>query len=266
MARLTAPDSWLSLVGRVPIDQGEHRVGGASDSDIVLPTPSAPANIGRLVVRDTQVHFTPNADAHVSLLARDHKETQSLAPGVTVALRTDHDGAPDKLVIGTLTLEVAAHASGMFVRMRDPESATRREFAGIDHYAIDPKWRVVAKLDRYDPPKPVELGYETGATQHYTSPGMAVFEIDGVTHRVEPVFDGDRPRLYLVFWDPTARDTTYGAGRFLYAPLPAGDRVLLDFNQAFSPPCAFTPFAACPLAPTQNRLSARVEAGEKSAH
>jgi uncharacterized protein (DUF1684 family) len=83
---------------------------------------------------------------------------------------------------------------------------------------------------------------------------------------VDPVLDGDGARLYLVFWDPTGRDTTYGAGRFLYAPLPEGDRVLLDFNQAFSPPCAFTPYAACPLAPTQNRLAIRVEAGEKSPH
>jgi uncharacterized protein (DUF1684 family) len=70
--------------------------------------------------------------------------------------------------------------------------------------------------------------------------------------------------LYLLFWDQTGRDTTYGAGRFLYAPLPEGDHVLLDFNQAFSPPCAFTPYSACPLAPAQNRLAVRVEAGEKS--
>jgi uncharacterized protein (DUF1684 family) len=154
----------------------------------------------------------------------------------------------------------------MIVRARDPESETRREFAGIQHFPVHPKWRVVARFERYEPPKEIDLGYEAGASEVHLSPGAAVFEIDGVACRLDPVFDAGNKRLYLVFWDPTGRDSTYGAGRFLYAPLPEGDRVLLDFNQAFSPPCAFTPYAACPLAPAQNRLRVRVEAGEKSPH
>jgi len=154
----------------------------------------------------------------------------------------------------------------MFLRVRDPESRARRDFVPPAHYPVDPKWRVVARLEPYASPKPIDLDYEAGSTQHYLSPGAAVFEIDGVPCRLDPVYDGERKRLFLVFWDLTARDSTYGAGRFLYAPLPAGDRVLLDFNQAFSPPCAFTPYSACPVAPAQNRLPLRVEAGEKSAH
>jgi hypothetical protein len=134
---------------------------------------------------------------------------------------------------------------------------------GIEHFPIDPRWRVVARLERYEPAKPVDLGYLGGAAGRYLSPGVAVFEVDGVPCRIDPVLDESGGRLYVVFWDPTARDATYGAGRFLYAPLPEGDRVLLDFNQAFSPPCAFTPHAACPLAPAQNRLPIRVEAGER---
>jgi uncharacterized protein (DUF1684 family) len=110
------------------------------------------------------------------------------------------------------------------------------------------------------------MAREGGASERYESPGDAVFEIDGTSHRVTPVFLKDRTRLYLVFRDETAGDTSYGAGRFLYAPLPEGGHVLLDFNQAFSPPCAFTPYAACPLAPLQNRLPARIEAGEKYRH
>ncbi|HEX2678130.1 MAG TPA: DUF1684 domain-containing protein, partial [Polyangiales bacterium] len=208
--------------------------------------------------------FTPAAGVAIAL-RRAGEAPQELQAGTAILLRTDRDGAPDKLALGALTMEVTDRESGVFVRVRDPDSPTRREFAGIEHYPIDPKWRVVAKLERYEPAKPIDLGYEAGSTQHYTSPGAAVFEIDGKTYRVDPVLDGDH-RLYLVFWDLTGRDTTYGAGRFLYAPLPQGDRVLLDFNLAFSPPCAFTPYAACPLAPAQNRLQVRVEAGEKSAH
>jgi hypothetical protein len=261
LARLTAPDGWLSLVGRAPLAQGRNRAGAADGCDIELPSNKAPADVGSFELDGTIVRFTPAKG--VTLELRTSTGTRPLMPGVAVSLRTDRDGMPDKLVLGTLTLEVNERESGFFVRARDPDSPTRRGFAGIEHYPIDPKWRVVAKIERYAPPKVIDLGYDGGSTQRYVSPGAAVFEIDGLTHRVDPVLDGDR-RLYLVFWDPTARDTTYGAGRFLYAPLPESDRVLLDFNQAFSPPCAFTPYAACPLAPSQNRLSVRVEAGEKS--
>lgn len=264
LARLTAPDSWLSLIGRVPLEQGRTTAGAAEGCGIALPADKAPSDVGSFEREGTVVRFEPAAGVAISL--QRGTDVEPLAPGVAVALRTDRDGSPDKLVHGALTLEVTERESGLFVRVRDPDNPSRRDFPGIEHYPIDPKWRVVATLERYDPPRPVDFGYEGGSTQHYSSPGAARFEIDGITYRVDPVFDESRPRLYLVFWDQTARDTTYGAGRFLYAPLPEGDRVLLDFNQAFSPPCAFTPYAACPLAPPQNRLPVRVEAGEKSPH
>jgi uncharacterized protein (DUF1684 family) len=236
--------------------------GAASGCDVQLPPGKAPDTLGTFVLDAARVSFTPAAGASVAL--RTSAGAVPLTPGVSTPLRTDREGPPDKLVLGALTLEVTQRESGFFVRVRDPDADSRRAFPGIDHYPLDPKWRVVARLERYEPHKAVDLGYEGGTTQHYVSPGAAVFDVEGVTCRVDPVLDGDR--LYLLFWDPTARDSTYGAGRFLYAPLPQGDRVLLDFNQAFSPPCAFTPYAACPLAPMQNRLKVRVEAGERHRH
>jgi uncharacterized protein (DUF1684 family) len=264
LARLTAADGWLSLVARVPLDEGVTRVGGAPESGVALPADKAPADVGSFRREGATVTFTPTAGVALTLQGR--AGPQALTPGVAVGVATDRDGPADRLELGALTMEVVERPDGIFVRVRDPETPNRRDFAGIDHFPIDPKWRVVAKLERYEPPRPIDLGYETGSVERYFSPGAAAFEVDGVSCRVDPVFDGDRGRLYLVFWDPTARDSTYGAGRFLYAPLPDGDRVLLDFNQAFSPPCAFTPYAACPLAPAQNRLPIRVEAGEKSLH
>jgi uncharacterized protein (DUF1684 family) len=259
LARLTAPDSWLSLIGRFPLEQGKSSAGAADGCDVQLPGGKAPSALGTFERNGASVSFTPAAGVNVTLRASARSEL--LTPGVAVALRTDRHGDPDMLVLGAITLEVTQRESGFFVRVRDPDSSIRRAFAGIDHYPIDLKWRVVAKLERYEPHKEVDLGHEAGTSQRYASPGAAVFEIEGIAYRVDPVLDGNR--LYLMFWDATARDSTYGAGRFLYAPLPRGDRVLLDFNQAFSPPCAFTPYAACPLAPMQNRLMLRVEAGEK---
>jgi uncharacterized protein (DUF1684 family) len=265
LARLTAPEGWLSLVGRFSLEGGASRAGGSDDCEIPLPPDRAPASVGVFQRAGGEVTFTPAPGVAIALRGRDG--TRPLASGVAARVRTDRDGPPDKLALGALTLEITDRESGMFVRVRDPESAARRDFTDIDQYPIDPKWRVVARFEPYARPKVMDLDYEAGTTQRYVSPGAALFEIDGVPCRVDPVYEDDqRNRLYLVFWDPTARDSTYGAGRFLYAPLPTGDRVLLDFNLAFSPPCAFTPYSACPVAPPQNRLQVRVEAGEKSAH
>jgi uncharacterized protein (DUF1684 family) len=265
LARLIAPDGWLSLVNRVPLEEGDSRVGGAEDAAVALPAGKVPDAVGTFRRAGGAVTFTPAPGVEISFCPREGG-ARVLPADVAVPVRTDRDGASDKLALGAVTFEVVDRPGGLYARVRDPDNPTRRDFPGIQHFPIDPKWRVVAKLERYEPPKPLDLGYEAGSTERYLSPGAAVFEIDGVPCRVDPVFDGDRGRLYLVFWDPTGRDSTYGAGRFLYAPLPEGDRVLLDFNQAFSPPCAFTPYAACPLAPPQNRLPVRVEAGEKSPH
>lgn len=264
LARLTASDSWLSLVGRFALGQGRSSVGADAEADIVLPAERAPLAVGSFERDGALVRFTPAPDVSLSLHGR--RGIEPLVAGVPVDVQTDRDGPIEKLALGELTLEITEQPAGMFVRVRDPNSPTRRDFAGIDYYPIDPKWRVVARLERYEPSRSIELGYEGGSTEVSESPGAAVFEVDGVSYRLEPAFINNRGRLYLVFRDETARDATYGAGRFLYAPLPEGDRVLLDFNQAFSPPCAFTAYAACPMAPLQNRIPVRIEAGEKHRH
>ncbi len=263
--RLTEADSWLSLIGKHWLTDGETSVGSDPTCGIVLPADRVPPRLGAfaLVVFEDKrtVRFEPTAG--VALTLRDGlSATQRPLDGVTT-LRTDALGSPDRLQLGSITLEVMERAGEFAVRTRDSESPARRDFPGIDYFPIDPSWRVVAKLERYEPEKMIELAYETGTSEAQRCPGAAIFERSGVTYRVDPVLDGSRPRLFLLFWDLTCRDESYGASRFLYAPLPKGDRVVLDFNQAFSPPCAFTPYAACPLPPFQNRLALRIEAGEK---
>jgi uncharacterized protein (DUF1684 family) len=151
----------------------------------------------------------------------------------------------------------------MAIRVRDSNSAARLNFPGISAFAVDPSWRIVAGFEAFSEEREVILDDSEGQPQRYLAPGMAVFEKVGVTSRLLPVFETDRKRLFLLFGDRTNRDETYGAGRFLYAPPPEGGRILLDFNKAFNPPCAFTPYAVCPLPPADNRLALRVEAGEK---
>ncbi|HEX4353896.1 MAG TPA: DUF1684 domain-containing protein [Polyangiales bacterium] len=261
LARLTTKDGWLSLIGRFDLPPGESAVGSDPSCAIQLPARETPLQLGRFVREQRRVQFVPGLLAEVGVRRATTHTSEPLSGPIDVT--SDAEGEPDVIVFGTLSLEVMQRGDSFAVRVRDSESDALRSFAGIDHYPIDPAWRVRARLVPYTPEKRIDLLYESGDPQSYRSPGAAIFESDGVEYRIDPVFDGPRPRLYVLFGDRTNRDESYGAGRFLYAPLPEDGHVILDFNQAFNPPCAFTPFAVCPLPPPQNRLALRIEAGEK---
>jgi uncharacterized protein (DUF1684 family) len=262
--RLQAPDGWLSLVGKTFLErEGEYRVGSQPDADVLLPEGSV-AEFGALIRRGERVYFQASPKVSVGILRAG--QTAPEAVGGELELTSDQRGPADRLVLDTLTLEIMRRGDSFAARVRDTQSQARRHFSGIDYFSIRPEWRVSARLLPYTPERRIELLYETGSTEAYDSPGAAVFTRDGVEYRLDPVFEQDRSRLYILFGDLSNRDSSYGAGRFLYAPLPHDGQVVLDFNQAFSPPCAFTPFATCPIVPAQNRLSLRVEAGEKRPH
>ncbi|HET6332802.1 MAG TPA: DUF1684 domain-containing protein [Polyangiales bacterium] len=261
LTRLTAPDGWLSLIGktflepRVPLAIGS----AAADGGISLPA-GAPAELGTVELQAKSVRFTPAGQTVVRIKRAGIPQPEPLTGAVE--LTSDARGPSDRLFYGDLVLDVMERGDQFAVRVRDVSRA-HPEFAAIEYFPIDPAWRLTAKLEPYQPEKAIDLVYESGTEQAYYSPGALVFEKDGVEHRLDPVFESDRKRLWIVFADPTNRDSSYGAGRFLYAALPKDGQVTLDFNQAFSPPCAFSPFVACPLPPFQNRLKVRVEAGEK---
>ena len=222
--RLVADDGFLSILTKVPLAEG------------------------------------PNAIEHGGVTAFFEEGAVRLeaGPGPTPVL-----AGKEVWTLGTMRFEVLRRGSETYLRVKDRESARLRAFAGIDYFPIDPAWRVVARLEPYAPNKPIELDYEEGQQEAYESPGRAVFEVGGVAVSLDPVLDQGTPRLYVLFRDETSKDATYGAGRFLYAPLPTDGKVILDFNQAFNPPCAFNEHVSCPIVPRQNRLGVRIEAGEK---
>lgn len=261
LTRLTAPDGWLSLIGKTFLEpQTPVAIGSAAaDGGIALP-PGAPARLGTVELQANSVRFVPAADVVVRIQRGMKAQPEPLTG--PIELTSDARGTADRLLYGELVLDVMERGEQFAVRVRDTSRA-HPELAGIEYFPLDPSWRVTAKLEPYEPEKIIPLVYDGGVEQPFASPGALVFERDGVTLRLDPVFESDRKRLWIVFADPTNRDSSYGAGRFLYAPLPQDGQTILDFNQAFSPPCAFSPFVACPLPPFQNRLKVRVEAGEK---
>jgi uncharacterized protein (DUF1684 family) len=257
LARLTGERGWLTLIGKVWLAEGRHTLGSDAGSDIVLPEGRAPERLGTLSVAAGTVRLDVEKDAQV--FARGQRVH-------AIELRSDALEQPDEVTVGTLSLQLVQRGEAFALRIRDTESAARQSFPGIPTYAVDPAFRLVAHLEPFAVAKEMAIEDGDGRLQTYLCPGVAHFEKDGRRASLLPLLDRGEERLFVLFRDLTSRDETYGAGRFLYAPPPDDGRLLLDFNKAFNPPCAFTPYAVCPLPPPENELPLRIEAGEKRPH
>jgi uncharacterized protein (DUF1684 family) len=152
------------------------------------------------------------------------------------------------------------------IRPRHPDHVARTRYDGTPTYPPSIDWVTHGTFIPYDPPRSVKVGASVEGLEHvYESPGEVAFDIGGGHHRLIAFNDGDPGELFFVFTDLTAGSETYAACRFLSAKVANdSDEVLLDFNRATNPPCAYTDFATCPLPPSSNHLSLRVEAGENA--
>lgn len=252
--RLKADGGWLTVTGLFWLKDGVNSFGTAPANDIVLP-PGAPARAGVFELRQGRVtvRLQPSVTAAVGG-----------EPFVSRDLKTDRDGTPDVLTIGRLTMHVIQRGQRFGIRLKDLDSAARRGFSGLTWFPVDESYRVNARFVPYAPPRPLSVPNILGEIEEMRSPGYAVFTIEGKEVRLEPVLEtAGAQELFFIFRDLTSGKETYPAGRFLYSSLPRDGMVVLDFNKAYNPPCAFTRFATCPLPPKGNRLEVRVGAGEK---
>jgi uncharacterized protein (DUF1684 family) len=179
-------------------------------------------------------------------------------------LAADTTGEPTILDLGDLQFFVIERGGRFGLRIRDRNHPARFDFPGIDRFPVDPAWRLTARLETFEPPRTIKIPNVLGQLTPRESPGAAVFEVAGVTYRLDALA-GPEGKLYLIFADQTSGRESYGGGRFLYSePVAEDGTVVLDFNKAYNPPCAFTDYATCPLPPRQNKLAVRIEAGEKT--
>jgi len=255
-AELKADDGWLTVVGLHWLKDGENRVGSKAGVEVPLPS-SVPERVGAIVVQNGKPRFKPAAGVAVTINGKPAQETN---------LRTDAEMPYDVAAIGRVKFYVIKREDKLGVRVKDNDSAARRQFTGMRWYPIDPSWRIQAKFVPWTTPHTLSFDTLAGVRERDESPGYVVFHRDGKEFRLEPVID-DR-QLWFVIRDETSGKSTYSASRFLYAELPKGGPrqggpVELDFNKAENPPCVFTNFATCPLSPPQNRLSVAVTAGEQ---
>jgi uncharacterized protein (DUF1684 family) len=257
LERLRQPDGWLTLVGLFWLEEGENTFGSAEGNDLEFPAPAPPrAGVFRL------------EGGTVTLIPADSTPEESVItvdgePAGERELATDASGEPTILALDSLRFYIVDREGQMGVRVRDHASPLLANFQGIERFPVDPAYRFEARFEPYEPPKPVEIPNVLGGTFKDSSPGAVVFEHEGETFRLDATGDPEK-ELFIVFGDSTNARETYGGGRFLYTEAPEDGRVVVDFNRAYNPPCAFTPYATCPLPPPQNKLKVALRAGEKT--
>ncbi len=253
---IAGPDGWSTVAGLVWLDSATYTIGSAATSAIALPVGHAAARVGTISVQDSLVRFAVADGATV------------LADSVrvdTITLTSDKGARPTVLRTGSVTLRLIERGGRRAVRVKDSSYVLRTDFKGLDYFALDTALRVTARLIPHATPRTVRILNVIGQTEEYRSPGTLEFTIAGKPYRITATYEGrDTTQYFLIFRDSTSRTTTYPAGRFMYAAhVDAAGTTVVDFNRAYNPPCAFTPFATCPLPPAENTLPIALVAGEK---
>ena len=258
LEKLLREESWTSLVGLHWLDPAvATRIGSNTDNEVVIA--GLPERFG--VIRHDEGRWllapAPGVEARV-----DGAELANEMP----ILSRDNDAAARAPTVeaGRIRFVLIERAGRVGIRVWDTQAPTRVDFPGIEMFPADPDWQVEARWQAHEPLRTIDIATVIGTVEPMPNPGAAVFERDGHEFRLEALREHGSDELFFIFADRTSGATTYGAGRYLYTPLPAGAAVTLDFNRAFNPPCAFSSFATCPLPPPENRLDLRVTAGEKA--
>jgi hypothetical protein len=244
---------WVTIAGLHPLKEGANTVGSARTNDIVL-SPSLPATLGRFTHHEKVVRFEPAPDAPV--LLNGQRVTQP------IELRDDQGGKPDELVVGDVRLVVHVSGATRSLRVRDPGGPLAKGFLGFTWFPIDLQYRVVGRFIKDPQPQRVKVPNTYGEIDEYMTEGVIEFRLLGQTLRLRP-FTTRPKRFYIVFKDASSGQETYAAARFLYADLLDDGTTVLDFNQAYNPPCAFNPYTTCPIPLRENRLPLKILAGEK---
>lgn len=254
---LVAPDGWTSLTGLHWIAPGAHYIGSSAGNGIKLSM--GPAHLGMIDLRDAELRFFPEAGGDLTV--------DGEPVGKTVVLRADDNPAGPSVLgfdEGRGQASVILRDGRYALRVRHVDAPTRTGFAGLEYWPAERDWVVGGRFIPHPPGRSIDVANIIGSVEPASNPGAVEFQRDGQSYRLEAIDDGGG-ELFLVFADRTNGHGSYGAGRFLYAAMPdAEDNVVLDFNRAYSPPCAFTDFATCPLPPPENRLDLAVTAGEKN--
>jgi len=263
---LQQPNGWLTLIGLEWLKPGDNTFGSAPGNRLVVKAPTA-AYLGVVQLNDKSLQLLPPHGGYPKALLVDGKVPEDPQP-----LGSDDSEHPSKITTGTVTITIIHRGERYALRIKDSKAPARMQFHGLKWYPPNEAYRVQARWIPYNPPRQVAIPTILGTEVKSDVPGAAEFILDGKTLRLEPILESpDDKELFFILRDTTSTTETYGAGRFLYTPLPDHGLtqpgvVMLDFNRAQNPPCAYTPYATCPLPPPQNRLPIPIPAGQQRYH
>lgn len=253
-AELRAPDSWLSLVGLFVLSEGLHTIGSSASNAIVLP-PSAPDYLGVIEFLHNKASLTITTDTPV------------LIDGVRGRRATLADNGnrqkPTLVTSGSVTFFVHHFGDQYAIRVKDSTSPSIATFPGLDWFTVKAEYRVEGKFVPYNTPRAIPIKTIVDTNSEYKSVGAIEFELQGQPLSLLAQDFGLDHQHFIAFRDATSGQQTYGPARFLAVDVADDGRAVIDFNKAYNPPCAFSPYATCPLPPRENILSVPIEAGER---
>jgi uncharacterized protein len=250
---LKADNGWLTVAGLHFLNPGDNRVGSDPSNDVVLDFASVPKQVGVITMNGTAVRIKAADGQTLTINGKPVREAE---------LHGAFDQKPvDTVSFGPLSFFVHYSGPRLALRVRDQNSSIRGNFHGLRWYEPNPAYRAIGTFKPYSEAKTVPIPNILGDIEPFTAVGTVSFTLNGAEHTMEAWQSGKR--LWFVFRDRTSGRETYPSARFLYTDAAVEGRVVMDFNYAQNPPCAYNPFTTCPLPPQQNRLAVAIEAGEK---
>ena len=247
-------ENWLTLAGLFWLKPGDNSFGADSGNAIVLPRDSAPMLAGffTLTGKEVTVKLAPGASA-----------TIAGKPVSSAKLEPDVSGKATVLELGTLRMHVIQRGERIGIRVKDLDSPAVKKYRGPDFYPLNPMFRVTATWVPSDGKKTVDVPNVLGDVMPTPVAGEAHFKMNGQDLTLQALGGDPQKGLFFIFKDQTSKSDTYPPGRFLDTEAVSNGTVILDFNEAYNPPCAVTPYATCPLPPKENQLAIAIPAGEK---
>ena len=249
---LTADNGWLTLAGLFWLKEGVNTIGAGGDFDIQLTDNFARVKFGEIVFQQGKAVLRVEKGVNALIDGKEFSET---------TLVSDEKGQPSVIETGTQTFYLIKRENKYGIRLRDTKSKTLTEFKGLHWFPVEESYKVIAEFEPFAEPKQISVPNIMGGSFKLKSEGLLKFRIKGKKYSLQPVEENGR--FFIIFRDTTSKTETYKLGRFLYADKSHDNKIVLDFNKAENPPCAYTPFATCPIPPAQNRLTAEIKAGEK---
>ena len=257
-AKYASETGWLAITNLDWLREGENRFGASPENAIVLPADSVPNVAGSISVADDRIEIIASDDVKLSV-------NGSLVKSAILQIdrkAAESNSTDEVMIADRLRFQLIRRSGKLAIRVRDRQSRSLLDFKGMNWFPVDEACRVEAVYRPYEPEKTLSIVNSRGDSVEAEVPGFVEFSWNGKSYRLDAQRESDTEML-IVFADLTNKTTTYQPGRFLNAVIPSDGKLILDFNLAYNPPCAFSRFTLCPMPPKQNRLPIAIEAGEK---